>query len=84
MQIQRESLSHVPGEEQWAATLQEVHDGLSESELSQSMPELGFVDPGTAFQEYESNGQGGLDALLTALDGSSEVHKRLAKSFMLP
>ena len=50
-----------------------IHDALSESDLSHSMTELGYVDPGMAFQEYENNGQGGLDALLTALDGSSEV-----------
>ena len=50
-----------------------VHDALSESDLSQLMPDLGYVDPGMALQEYETNGQGGLDALLTALDGSSEV-----------
>lgn len=55
--------------------MEAVHDSLSESEGCQAMPELGHVDPGRALQEYETNGQGGLDALLTALDGSPQVSR---------
>lgn len=80
LQIQRESLAHTPGEAGWQESMEVVHDALSESDLSHSMPELGYVDPGMAFQEYENNGQGGLDALLTALDGSSEVNPSFSSS----
>ena len=73
MQVTRESLRHLPEEEGWQATMGAVHDALSESPLSQCMPELGQVEPGMALQEYEANGQGGLDALLSALDESSAV-----------
>lgn len=50
-----------------------VHDTLAGSSLNDSMPELGHVDPVMALEEYETNGQGGLDALLSTLDKSSEV-----------
>ena len=53
--------------------MQPVHDSLSESAGGRAAPQLGQVNPAMALQEYESNGQGGLDALLEALDSSSDV-----------
>lgn len=66
-------MQHIPQEAGWCESMETVHDALADSPLRQSMPELGHIDPGMALQEYETNGQGGLDALLSALDGTSEV-----------
>ena len=82
LQIQRESLRHMPEEEGWQESMEAVHNILSESDLKQMMPDMGYVDPGMALEEYETNGQGGLDALLTALDGSSEVTSSWAGCFV--
>ena len=53
--------------------MQPVHDVLRESNTCHSIPALEPVDPGMALEEYESRGQGGLDALLAALDAESTV-----------
>ena len=53
--------------------MQPVHDVLRESNTSMSIPQLEPVDGNTALQEYETHGQGGLDALLAALDAESTV-----------
>lgn len=50
-----------------------IHDGLQDSAASGGLPSLGHVDPSMALQEFESNGQGGLDALLAAMDASDKV-----------
>ena len=66
---------HLPDAEGWERMMQPVHDSLSESAGGAAVPQLGQVNPAMALQEYESNGQGGLDALLEALDSSSDVRK---------
>ena len=80
LQIQRESLVHMPDAEGWERMMQPVHDSLSESAGGRAAPQLGRVNLAMALQEYESNGQGGLDALLEALDSSSDVRLPLAKA----
>lgn len=73
-------MQHVPGKDAWQDGMTSLHDQLAESSSDQRMPELGAVDPSKALQEYEINGQGGLDALLSALDGSMEVHCQISVS----
>jgi len=51
-----------------------VHDALSECGGEGSEPpSLSRVDPQMALREFESDGQGGLDALLANLDGSDQA-----------
>jgi hypothetical protein len=53
--------------------MEPVHDALSDCGGEGEPPSLGRVDPQMAYREFETNGQGGLDALLATLDGSDQA-----------
>ena len=74
----------MPDESGWVDMMQPVHDVLRESNTSRSIPELETIDPSKALEEYESYGQGGLDALLAALDAEATVrHSPFSICFVL-
>ena len=77
LQVCRQGIQHLPDAAGWREMMQPVHDSLEPIAAAQPMPQMGHVDPGMAFQEYETNGQDGLDGLLAALDGGigSEVSR---------
>lgn len=72
LQIRRHGMSHSPDRQQWQDIMEGVHEQLQEPGQAHELP-LGHIDPLTAFEEYGSNGQGGLDALLAALEDRTEV-----------
>ena len=64
-------MQHRPDNTGWQHIMQPVHDLLKESAASRELPPLEHVDPSVALREFESSGQGGLDALLAAFDSES-------------
>jgi hypothetical protein len=75
-QVERESLAHVPDEAGWRTLMQPVHDSLCgcSGDAGDAGGHVSFkVNPAAALQEFVMNGQEGLDDLLAALDGGSQV-----------
>ncbi|KAK9847737.1 hypothetical protein WJX84_001736 [Apatococcus fuscideae] len=69
VKVERTSQEHVPDREQWDQQMGPLPATLKQTNEAS---ELSNVDPAMALDEYNSNGQDGLDDLLAILDGDNQ------------